>query len=164
MTTPLRSRASTLTLASALILAPALALASSLLTGCAPAGGGSDTAALTRQVFDTERAFAATMASRDHAAFTSFISDEAVFFSGQKPLRGRAQVAAWWKRYFDSTDAPFSWEPEKVEVLDSGTLALSTGPVHGPDGKIIGTFTSIWRQEEPGRWRIVFDRGNPACD
>lgn len=26
-------------------------------------------------------------------------------------------------------EAPFSWEPAQVEVLDSGTLALSSGPV-----------------------------------
>jgi ketosteroid isomerase-like protein len=134
-----------------------------LIAGCAPTGKDADTAALTRQVFETERAFARTMAARDHAAFTTFLSDEAVFFSGETPLRGKEQVAAWWKRYYEGVEPPFSWEPEKVEVLGSGTLALSTGPVHDPGGKLIGTFTSIWRQEEPGRWRIVFDRGCPAC-
>jgi ketosteroid isomerase-like protein len=145
--------------------ATALLLASILLTtGCAPARRGADTAALARQVFDTERAFAATMASRDHAAFTSFLSDETVFVTDEEPLRGKDQVAAKWKRFYEKPEAPFSWEPEKVEVLDSGTLALSTGPVRDPAGKLIGTFTSIWRQEEPGRWRIVFDRGNPACE
>ncbi|HPA52918.1 MAG TPA: DUF4440 domain-containing protein, partial [Thermoanaerobaculia bacterium] len=59
--------------------------------------------------------------------------------------------------------APFSWEPALVEVLDSGTLALSTGPVRDPAGKETGTFTSIWRREGPGTWRIVFDKGNPVC-
>jgi ketosteroid isomerase-like protein len=135
-----------------------------LLARCAPAGSGADTAELTRQVFETERAFAATMASRDHAAFTSFLADETVFFTSEKPLRGKDQVAAWWKRFYEKAGAPFSWEPEKVEVLASGTLALSTGPVHDPAGKLIGTFTSIWRQEAPGRWRIVFDKGNPVCE
>jgi ketosteroid isomerase-like protein len=135
-----------------------------LLSGCTPSGRDTESAKLTQQVFETERAFARTMAARDHAAFTAFLSDEAVFFSGENPLRGKEQVAAWWKRYYEGPDAPFSWEPEKVEVLGSGTLALSTGPVHDPGGKLIGTFTSIWRQEEPGRWRIVFDRGNPACE
>jgi len=50
-----------------------------------------------------------------------------------------------------------------VEVLDSGTLALSTGPVHDPGGKRIGTFSSIWRREADGSWRIVFDKGCPVC-
>lgn len=116
------------------------------------------------QVFATERAFARTMADRDHAAFTSFLSDDAVFFSGPEPRRGKQDVADWWKRFYDKPQAPFSWEPEKVEVLSSGTLALSSGPVHDPSGKLIATFTSIWRLEAPGVWRIVFDKGNDACD
>ncbi len=44
----------------------------------------SSPAQLRQQVEDTERAFAATMADRDYAAFTQFLSDEAVFFSGDK--------------------------------------------------------------------------------
>ena len=121
-----------------------------------------DTEALERSLADTERAFAKTMADRDHAAFAGFLAKEAVFFTGQKPLRGAEAVAAWWKRYYEGPDAPFSWEPEKVEVLDSGTLALSTGPVRDPAGNVVATFTSIWRREA-GRWRIVFDKGNEAC-
>jgi ketosteroid isomerase-like protein len=140
-----------------------LALAG-LVVGCATPGRDADVAKLAQQVFETERAFARTMAVRDHASFTTFLSDETVFFSGEKPLRGKEQVADWWKRYYEGAEAPFSWEPEQVEVLGTGTLALSTGPVRDPSGKLIGTFTSIWRQEEPGRWRIVFDRGNPACE
>lgn len=135
-----------------------------LLAGCAPSQPNADVEALERQVLETERAFARTMAARDHAAFASFLSDEAIFFSGDEPLRGKAQVANWWSRYFGTPDAPFSWEPERVEVLDSGTLALSTGPVRDPDGTPIGTFTSIWRREPAGEWRIIFDKGSPACN
>ena len=76
---------------------------------------------------------------------------------------GKAAVVAGWKAYFDGVVAPFSWEPETVEVLDSGTLALTSGPVRGPDGKQIGTFNSIWRREADGRWKVVFDKGCPPC-
>ena len=119
--------------------------------------------ALREEVLTTERAFAKTMADRDHAAFASFLAAETVFFSGEKALRGAAAVAAHWMKYYEGKEAPFSWEPSQVEVLDSGTLALSTGPVRGPDGKVSGSFTSIWRREGPGKWRIVFDKGCPVC-
>jgi len=132
------------------------------LTGTAPTAESKDK--LQNQVRETERAFARSMAQRDHAAFTSFLSEEAVFLSSKTPLRGRKAVAEAWKPYFDGARAPFSWEPERVEVLDSGTLAISTGPVHDPDGKRIGTFTSTWRRETGGQWRIVLDSGCPACD
>jgi ketosteroid isomerase-like protein len=132
--------------------------------GCATAPPPQSTATLRDQVVATERAFARTMADRDFTAFTGFIAEDTVFFSGPTPLHGKAQVAAFWKRFYEQKEAPFRWEPAEVEVLDIGTLALSFGPVFDPAGKQIATFTSIWRQEAPGVWRIVFDKGNAACD
>src|SRR5512137_1096275 len=133
------------------------------LTGCAAprTAPAADLATLARQVAETEREFARTMADRDVAAFASFLADDTVFFSGTKTLRGKAAVLAAWKRFFEGPRAPFSWSPEQVEVLSSGTLALSSGPVYLPDGSRVAGFTSIWRLEAPCVWRIVFDKG---CD
>jgi ketosteroid isomerase-like protein len=142
----------------------ASAVCVALLAGCAVIQQHPNVVDLQRQVADTERAFAKTMADRDHAAFVTFLSDETVFFAGPRPLHGRQEVADAWKRFYERPEAPFSWEPEQVEVLDSGTLALSSGPVRDPKGKLIATFTSIWRMEAPGVWRIIFDKGNEVCD
>ena len=117
-----------------------------------------DLAVLTRQVADTERAFARSMAERDHAAFTAQLSEQAVFF-GATVLRGKPAVAAAWKRFFEAKEAPFSWEPDQVVVLADGLLAHSTGPVRDPAGKPIARFNSVWRLEAPNTWRIVFDKG-----
>jgi ketosteroid isomerase-like protein len=117
---------------------------------------------LAKQVRDAETAFAATMAKRDLQAFATFIADEAVFF-GAKALHGRDEVVAAWKGFYVEKDAPFSWRPEIVEVLDSGQLALSSGPVFDPSGKQVAVFNSIWRREADGRWRVVFDKGSDYC-
>lgn len=115
-----------------------------------------------RAVASAERAFAQSMADRDLDAFASWVAEEAVFFGGgDNVLRGREAVVEGWKRYFDGPEAPFSWEPAQVEVLASGTLALSSGPVRAPDGTRIGSFNSIWRLESDGRWRVIFDKGCP---
>jgi ketosteroid isomerase-like protein len=116
-------------------------------------------APLTRHVFAAESSFAASMARRDLKAFAAFLSPEAVFFSDTAALRGKEAVVEAWRKFFVQRKAPFSWRPETVEVLASGTLALTSGPVHNPEGKQIGTFTSIWRQETDGSWRIIFDKG-----
>ncbi len=165
---------------SGVLQAVALAAAASIalmLAGCAappprPAADGgpapgagaasapaADVAVLAQQVILAEAAFAKTMADRDHAAFVRFVADDAVFFTGQQPLRGKAAVAAGWKRFFDDPKPAFSWAPGQVQVLDSGTLALSTGPVFDAAGAPIASFTSIWRQESPGVWKVVFDKG-----
>ena len=141
-------------------------ICASLLGACAAPSprGTADLARAEREVADTERAFAKSMADRDFAAFQSFLSSDAVFFSGPKALRGKQQVADAWRRFYEKPEAPFSWQPEQVQVLDSGDLALSTGPVRDPAGKLFATFTSIWRREAPGQWRIVFDKGAEVCD
>ena len=136
----------------------------SLLMTCAVSAQEPDLEQLRQQVENTERAFASTMSERDHDAFTSFLSDEAIFFSGETPLRGKQQVADAWKPFFQEPGAPFSWEPETVVVLDSGTLALSSGPVRDPDGKQVAMFNSIWRLDPDGTWQIIFDKGSNTCD
>lgn len=118
---------------------------------------------LAAQVRAAETAFAKSMADRKIEAFEACLADEAIFF-GAGALRGKAAVVAGWKRFFEGEKAPFSWEPVTVEVLDSGTLAISSGPVHDPDGKVIGTFNSIWRREAGGRWKVLFDKGCPVCE
>jgi ketosteroid isomerase-like protein len=119
---------------------------------------------LKRQVMAAERAFAATMRARDLEAFGDFVDDEAVFFAGTAPVRGRAAIVEVWRQYYLGPRAPFSWAPDGVEVLDSGTLAYSGGPVYDAAGKQVGRFNSIWRLQAPGRWKVVFDRGEGMCD
>lgn len=135
-----------------------------LMMGCAATPQKQSPEELLKQVEETELAFAKTMADRDYEAFVSFLSEETVFFAGSTPQRGKQKVAELWKAFFDGPDAPFSWEPEQVVVLDSGTLALSSGPVRDPNGKLVARFNSVWRLEESGKWRIIFDKGSEVCD
>ena len=133
-----------------------------VLLWAAPAAAATN-AELKEQVRQTEVAFAKTMADRNPVAFASFLSKEAVFLSAGHAARGPAQIAGEWKAYFTGADAPFSWQPDQVEVLDSGTLAMTSGPVLDPHGKRIGTFHSVWRREGKSQWKIVLDNGCPAC-
>ena len=85
--------------------------------------------------------------------------------------RGVAEVTAAWAVFF-SDDAPqMKWRPLFIEVLDDGLLALSRGPyrmiVTGPDGvssERWGTFNSVWRKQDDGSWKVVFDAGNQAAE
>lgn len=134
-----------------------------LMTLAAPVAFAEDLAALTEQVRATEIAFAKTLADRDVKAFRALIAADVIWLADQ-PLRGPDQVLTRWQKFFDAPQPPFSWRPEIIEVQQGGKLALSTGPVLSPAGKRIGTYTSIWRRESTGVWKIIFDRGCPVCD
>ena len=132
-----------------------------------PLHAQSDTSTRARaaaaEVRAAEASFAASMATRDFDAFQQWVADDAVFFGGGQVTRGKQAVLAAWKPFFDTPAAPFSWAPDSVEVLSSGGLALSFGPVLDPQGNRVATFNSVWRREADGRWRVVFDKGANAC-
>jgi ketosteroid isomerase-like protein len=117
-----------------------------------------------------EIAFSQSVEVQDVTAFRSFIDPDARFV-GSSVQRGIGDIAAAWGVFF-SDDAPqMKWRPQFVEVLNDGTLALSRGPyrmiVKGEDGTLTehwGTFNSVWRKQDDGTWKVVFDAGNDAAE
>jgi ketosteroid isomerase-like protein len=141
-----------------------LAGAAGLLGGCQATLAPAPLPDLVRQVTAAETAFAQTMADRSLAAFAVFIADDAIFINNGQPLRGKAAIVEHWKRFYVEAKAPFSWQPDAVEVLPSGGLAHSTGPVADPAGKVFARFYSAWRRDPGGAWLIVLDNGYRVCE
>jgi len=135
-----------------------------------PASAAPDREALREQVRKAEVAFAASVAADDLQAFASFIADDAVFVGGSGPTVGREAIVEAWKGFFGPERAELSWEPELVELTADGTLALTRGPWtykgKGKDGQPVeqhGIFNSVWRRQEDGAWKVVFDAGCSPC-
>jgi len=80
-----------------------------LLTGAVPAGTGGQhrIAGRERQVADTERAFARTMADRDYASFLSFLASDAIFI-GERTYNSiwRLEPDGKWRIIFDKGCPP----------------------------------------------------------
>ncbi len=133
----------------------------SILAAMATAAHAAGVDPARDQVWASETAFARTMSERKLQAFGEFLADDAVFFDTGAVLRGKNEILQAWSKLFSDPEPPFSWEPDQVEVLASGTLALSTGPVRNSAGKIVARFNTIWRLEAPNRWKVVFDKGSP---
>jgi ketosteroid isomerase-like protein len=157
-----RTRFAIAGLALSTAVAAAVSAAPAAAPHAAPALAAQSLGAQATEVRATEAAFAQTMAARDFAAFSAFVAPDAVFV-GESTLRGAEAVLAGWKPLFEGPKAAFSWEPGTVEVLGSGGLAMSYGPVFNATGERISTFYSIWRREPDSHWRIVFDHGCQAC-
>lgn len=125
-----------------------------------PAVADSPAQTLTDSLAQVERDFARAFAERDLERFASFLADDAVFLDPDgTALRGKAAIVEGWQDYFTG-DPPFSWYPTLSEV--SGDLGLSQGPVLSPKGDWLVNFSSVWRRQDDGTWKIVFD-GAPPC-
>jgi ketosteroid isomerase-like protein len=117
-----------------------------------------------------EIGFSHSVEQQDVAAFRSHIDADARFV-GAGVLRGVDSIAGGWSVFFTADGPTIKWRPQIVEVLENGTLALSRGPyrmlARDADGKDVeqwGTFNSIWRLNDDGQWRVVFDAGSPAAN
>ena len=143
----------------------ATALLSSILIFSAPAMADVENDVRCREID-----FSQSVEMQDVTAFRSFIDTDARFV-GSSVQRGAEDIATAWGVFF-SDDAPkMKWRPQFVEVLNDGTLALSRGPyrmiVEGEDGALTeywGTFNSVWRKQEDGVWKVIFDAGNDAAE
>lgn len=115
-----------------------------------------------------EIGFSLSAENRDIEAFKSFLDDDARFI-GNSVVRGSEEIVAAWQMFFSDDGPTIAWRPQFVEVLDDGNLALTRGPFRmvdkDPEGFQVehwGTFNSVWRKSDDGKWRVIFDAGNSA--
>lgn len=143
------------------MLLPALIVT---VLGCAVQVKSPDKEALKEEVRAAENAFA-RMAGTDGvaAAFAHFAADDVVLLRGKHLIRGKAAM----QEYFNATtltDIQLGWEPEFVDVANSGELAYTYGPytfsaldTAGNPVKDNGYFHTVWKKQSDGSWRFVWD-------
>jgi ketosteroid isomerase-like protein len=129
----------------------------------APLPTAAELASIANDVKAAETAFAKTMADRRLDQFGDYVAADAVF-NGRAAQIGHAAVIAAWTPFFKNPQPPFSWAPDAVAVAADGRTAISTGPVRTTDGKMVSRFTSIWRKDADGHWRVIADQGVDACE
>jgi len=124
---------------------------------------------LTEDVHCREINFSKSVESKNLELFKSFVDDDARFVSN-RVRRGPEEIGEGWSTFMTDTGPRIKWRPQIVEVLEDGKLALSRGPYRyteaneeGVDVDYWGTFNSIWRLNDDGEWRVVFDAGSPAA-
>jgi ketosteroid isomerase-like protein len=143
----------------------AVVLIGSLLA-CAPAP--PDLAIYEQEVREAEIAFDRAVADGDVAGFAEMVAEDAVFFGASK-LEGREAVVAAWRPLLDpDSNISLRWSPSVVDVSASGDLGVSRGDYRltqvAEDGSIsvgVGTFVTVWRRSEDGKWRAILDIGTP---
>src|SRR5580765_295443 len=123
--------------------------------------------AIACPAWQRELSFAGSVRRHDGAAFAEHVDPDAVFsVNGSAPQRGRSAIAGSWAGIVSGKRGRLDWYPDRVIAANSGDIAWSSGPAlfelpdgHGGWTPMLSRFSSVWRRNADGEWRVVFDSG-----
>jgi ketosteroid isomerase-like protein len=102
----------------------------------------------------SEAALAKAVVDRNLEYFSSFLSEDIVFYPSTEPIEGKFQVIEYWKAVFELPVVPFTWKVSEVEVAESGRLAFGSGVVFDQDGDPFCEYMTIWRLLNGIGWKV----------
>jgi len=122
---------------------------------------GDETPSPLASLIETERAFAKMSVDKTtREAFLAFLADESLLFA-PGPVPGKM----FYRRQPDRPQK-LSWAPDFADVSASGDLGYTSGPWEIRPEKMTdsptayGHFTSIWRVQKDGSWKLEVDLGS----
>lgn len=124
----------------------------------------NDNTATLRQL---EAEFMKAAAEHGSQGYMSYYADDAVEVPNGAPiLQGKENIAKTMG-FLDNQDNHLTWAPVGADISASGDLGYTYGNYEfrskDKDGKPIvehGKYTSIWKKQKDGKWKVVLDMGN----
>ncbi len=117
-------------------------------------------------LFQLEADFAKDAAQHGHDAFLTWFADDGVELDDGGGIVSKDEMRkqpAW------PEGTSLTWTPVRGDMAASGDLGYTYGNYvfkhKGKDGKPItdyGKYTSIWKKQKDGSWKVVVDMGNSS--
>lgn len=135
-----------------------------LLLSCENEGDQNLIIKYKAEILETERAFVNLVKEKGlKIAFTRYASENAVLKRGNNLIKGKKAIEEYYENY-KYPNARLEWEPEFIDVSDSGDLGYSYGHYKfeaiDESEKVIedsGIFHTVWERQNNGEWRYVWD-------
>lgn len=132
-----------------------------------PAAASSQVTPETLRPMEGE--FMRAAAERGSAGYMSYYAEDAVELpNGANAIQGKANIAQGMK-FLDDKNNHLAWMPVGADVSSTGDLGYTYGTFEfsstGKDGKPQvehGKYTSIWKKQGDGSWKVVLDMGNAS--
>ena len=146
------------------LTAAAIALLLLFPTHRSAAASAKDTADTLRQL---EGEFMRAAADKGSAGYMSYYADNAVEVpNGAAIIQGKVNIAKTMG-FLDDKNNHLTWTPLGADISSSGDLGYTYGTYEfsskDKDGKTVvdhGKYTSIWKKQQDGSWKVVLDMGN----
>jgi ketosteroid isomerase-like protein len=124
----------------------------------------TDEAALLMQL---DRDFDKATAERGVDGWVPFFAPNGSMLSDtSRPETGPAEIRAAMKPAFDDSNFSLRWHPTKGEIMIPGVIGYTVGRwerirknKEGKWMKSTGTYSTTWKKQPDGSWKIVLDSG-----
>ena len=112
--------------------------------------------------------FVADVAKHGHAAFLTYFAEDGVELvdGGGIDSKDAMRKQPPWPE-----GTTLTWTPVKAEMSASGDLGYTYGnyvyTAKNKEGKLVanyGKYTSIWKKQKDGQWKVIVDMGNSSPD
>src|SRR5579863_8587421 len=116
-----------------------------------------------------EAEFMKAAAEHGSQGYLSYYADDAVEVPNGAPIiQGKVNIAKGMG-FLDQKDNHLTWAPVGADISASGDLGYTYGTFEfrskDKDGKTVvdhGKYTSIWKKQKDGSWKVVLDMGNAS--
>lgn len=116
-----------------------------------------------------EAEFMKAAAEKGSQGYMSYYADDAVEVpNGASLIQGKAEIAKGMG-FLDDKNNSLLWTPVGADISVSGDLGYTYGTFEfrskDKDGKPaiqLGKYTSIWKRQKDGSWKVVLDMGNSS--
>ena len=116
-----------------------------------------------------EGEFMKAAAEKGSKGYMSYYADDAVEVpNGAAVIEGKAKIAQAMS-FLDDKNNQLLWTPVGADISSSGDLGYTYGTYEfhskDKDGKAsveYGKYTSIWKLQKDGSWKVVLDMGNAS--
>lgn len=120
------------------------------------------------EILETDVNWVAALAAKSPDDFTNFFAADAIVMPPHLPiLVGSDAIRAWATESMALPGFSVTWTTTSTEVAASGDMAYTLGTfvfqATMPDGSTLsdpGKFTTIWRKQADGVWKVAVDTFN----
>jgi ketosteroid isomerase-like protein len=150
------------------VLVAVLVVSATVLPLARPAASASPkaTADTLKQL---EAEFMKAAAEKGSAGYMSYYADDAVEVpNGADFFKGKEAITKTMG-FLDDKNNHLTWTPVGADLAASGDLGYTYGTFEfsskDKDGKPVvdhGKYTSIWKKQKDGSWKVVLDMGNAS--
>ncbi len=122
----------------------------------------------TDELIKTDIEFCKVSKEKGLEGWMSFFADDAIIFPNGLPvIAGKEAIKEYYSKVnFDPSI--ITWRPEYAEISESGEMGFTYGyadfEIKDSTGTKIfkGKYTTIWKKQSNGEWKVKLDFGNAA--